>query len=123
MRIKPSLRNATQDLSGHMLICGVVLAMAFMASSTVWAFQSWIVPGPTNLCVSLEELSTRNPAFTNPEDAAGTRSGLTACLGALLGRFFLGWHRRGLLRGSLLRWCRQIPALCISGYKTVFEGS
>ncbi len=44
MRINSSLKNAAQDLSGHMLICGVVLAMTFMASSTVWAFNAGSFP-------------------------------------------------------------------------------
>lgn len=44
MRIKTSVRNLAQDLSGHMLICAVVLSMLFMATSTVWSFNGGSFP-------------------------------------------------------------------------------
>ena len=44
MRFTSPLKNLTQDLSGHMLVCAVVLAMAFMGSSTVWAFNAGSFP-------------------------------------------------------------------------------
>ena len=44
MRIKSSVKNLTQDLSGHMLVCAVVLTMFFMGSSTVWAFNAGSFP-------------------------------------------------------------------------------
>ena len=44
MRITTSLKNVTQDLSGYMLVCAVVLSMVFMASTTVWAFNAGSFP-------------------------------------------------------------------------------
>ena len=44
MRFKSSLKNLAEDLPGHMLVCAVVLAMAFMGSSTVWAFNAGSFP-------------------------------------------------------------------------------